>query len=365
MIESLVQWTLLHNKDKLSKILNFDIAKIIGQEITTDFGRIDFALIDNKNNSLIVELETTLDNKSKIEYCKNQIINYKNIKFSEQTEYCILYADETKNKNKQLIEKFGKENDVYIYTYSIESTKHLYRDTIDKLTLNVGLALPSPKNYTICYLRWLNKIMLPFLEFKKTELTKDEVFIPFKNKSNSQTNFNCHLRIANDFELLYIENEKYILTDNGKNFINNISPFANSSNISSINLTNEQKRLILSILTNGNWENKIHKVNIYWFLRFMEVTLGEWIPRKHNFDQSKLEIARGLFNVSYNSRTMQEFLNWCCNYCIELNLVERIKSTTDYDKLILTPLGVEINNIFSLDLTLKRNRMNLNFKFMD
>ncbi|MGI6048777.1 MAG: hypothetical protein ACOYEG_12370, partial [Petrimonas sp.] len=145
----------------------------------------------------------------------------------------------------------------------------------------------------------------------------------------------------------------------------NISPFANSSNISSINLTNEQKRLILSILTNGNWENKIHKVNIYWFLRFMEVTLGEWIPRKHNFDQSKLEIARGLFNVSYNSRTMQEFLNWCCNYCIELNLVERIKSTTDYDKLILTPLGVEINNIFSLDLTLKRNRMNLNFKFMD
>ncbi|MGI6048217.1 MAG: hypothetical protein ACOYEG_09470, partial [Petrimonas sp.] len=77
MIESLVQWTLLHNKDKLSKILNFDIAKIIGQEITTDFGRIDFALIDNKNNSLIVELETTLDNKSKIEYCKNQIINYK------------------------------------------------------------------------------------------------------------------------------------------------------------------------------------------------------------------------------------------------------------------------------------------------
>lgn len=62
---------------------------------------------------------------------------------------------------------------------------------------------------------------------------------------------------------------------------------------------------------------------------------------------------------------MQEFLTWCSNYCIELGLIEKIKSTSEYDQIILTPLGVEINNIFSLDLALKKIRLNLNFKYWE
>ena len=169
-----------------------------------------------------------------------------------------------------------------------------------------------------------------------------------------------------DFELFNIVNSKYILTYYGKEYIDNISPFVcRTQNVSSIDLTNKQKRLLISVLTNGNWENKIHKVNIYWFLRFIEVTDGSWLPKRHNFEQSKLDIARGLFKVSYKSRTMQEFLNWCSNYCIELGLVERLPSTSEYDQIILTPLGIEINNIFSMDLQIKKSRMNLNFKYND
>jgi hypothetical protein len=100
-------------------------------------------------------------------------------------------------------------------------------------------------------------------------------------------------------------------------------------------------------------------------MRFIEVTNGEWYPKKQQFDGDKLDITRGLFKVSYKSKTMQQFLNWCVNYCEELGLVGRIASTTDYDKLFLTPLGIEVNNIFSLDLLLKKSRMNLNFKELD
>ncbi len=57
MKESLVQWTLLQNLDFLSKSLDFPIAIKKGQEITTDFGRIDFILEDPNKNQLIVELE--------------------------------------------------------------------------------------------------------------------------------------------------------------------------------------------------------------------------------------------------------------------------------------------------------------------
>jgi hypothetical protein len=208
--------------------------------------------------------------------------------------------------------------------------------------------------------------MKPFLDFGKEELTSEEIFTPFDNPSKSRTNFNCHERIAFDFELFILKKSKYILTTYGELFVKNISPFVyNTSNVSSINLTNEQKRLLLKVLTNGNWDDKIHKVNVYWFLRFIEVTNGAWLPKKHEFGQSKLDIANGLFNVSYNGRTMHEFLTWCSNYCLELGLIEKIKSTTDYDQVFLTPLGVEVNNIFSLDLTLKKSRMNLSFKYLE
>ena len=53
------------------------------------------------------------------------------------------------------------------------------------------------------------------------------------------------------------------------------------------------------------------------------------------------------------------------NFCSELGLVERIKSGRRYDRIYLTPLGVEVNNIFSLDLQAKKSRLNLSFKYLE
>ncbi len=366
MNEALVQWTLLNNQKYLSKFLDFNFSNIIGQEISTDFGRIDFVVKNNSDKSLVVELETILDTKSKRDYCFNQTLNYKNVQFTSNTEYCILYAEETAQKHKEVIRKFGKKENIIIKNYSISQVTQLYNETIDRLSLNVGLALPVPKNYTICYLRWLNKILIPFQHNKTQKLSFEQMFLAFSNTQKSKTNFNCHLRLAFDFEMIEAKNENYFLTENGNEYINNSNiTFDKHTKLSTIDLTNQQKRLLLKILTNGNWENKIHKVNIYWFLRFIEITNGSWLPKKHDFELQKLEIARGLFNVSYKSRTMQEFLSWCSNYCLELGLIEKIKSTSDYDQIVLTPLGVEINNIFSLDLILKKTRLNLNFKYLE
>ncbi|MEZ4817066.1 MAG: hypothetical protein R2776_03750 [Flavobacteriaceae bacterium] len=362
MKESLVQWTLLNNQEFLSRCLQFAISKKIAQEVSTEFGRLDFILENSNNQQLIVELETVLNSKDKIEYCFNQILNYQNVKFTDDTQYCILFAEETSKKNIIDILKFGKENNILIRTYSLTEAKILYSKTVERLSLNVGLALPNPKNYTICYLRWLNKILKPFHDFKKTHLTFQEIFSYF----TGLTNFNCYKRLAFDFEMLKEENNFYYLTKNGIEFINNFNPYIfKTNNISSIDLSNEQKRLILKILTNGNWDEKVHKMNIFWFLRFIEVTNGDWLPKKVPFEEDKLEILRGLFKVSYNYRTMQQFLNWCSNYCLELGLIERVKSTTNYDRVFLTPLGVEVNNIFSIDMLLKKSRMNLSFKYSE
>ena len=79
MKESLVQWTLLNNKAYLSKCLRFPISRKIGQEITTEFGRLDFVLENEGRQQLIVELETNLDS-NKLNYCFDQVLNYRNFR---------------------------------------------------------------------------------------------------------------------------------------------------------------------------------------------------------------------------------------------------------------------------------------------
>ena len=358
----MVQWTLLQNLDFLSKSLDFPIATKKGQEITTDFGRIDFIIESRKRDQLIVELETILDTKSKREYCFDQVFKYKNISFSDKTNYCILYANETNQRAKTIINNFGLENNVAIKTYSINDVKKLYVSTVEKLSLSFGLSLPKPANYTICFLRWLNKILKPFKDGSKQNLTKKELAYYFA--SEDSTNFKCYLRLALDFEMIHESKNVFVISNNGLEYIQNFNPEIDlASNLSSIDLTNEQKKIILRVITNGNWT--AHKVNIYWFLRFLEVTNGEWIPNIKEFEEHKLDLVNGLFNVKYRSRTMYEFLSFACNWCMELGLVERIKTTTSYDKVYLTPLGIEINNVFSLDLQLKKSRLNLSFKYLD
>jgi len=362
MKESIVQWTLLRNLDYLSNSLDFPISTKKGQEITTDYGRIDFILENSRKHQLIVELETTLDTKNKREYCFNQILNYKNVKFTDKTDYCILYASETSQKANDIIQYFGRENNVLIKTYSINKVKELYKHTVERLSLSFGLAMPKPANYTICYLRWLNKIIKPFRDFNKTKLPTNQIARYFT--SSNTTNFRCYLKLALDFEMITQQEDKFELTTYGVEYIQHYNPNVDQSRIlSSVELTNEQKKILLRIITNGNWT--AHKVNIYWFLRFLEITNGEWIPNIKEFEQHKLDLVNGLFNVNYRVRTMYEFLNFACNWCIELGLVDKIKTTSQYDKVFLTPLGIEINNIFSLDLQLKKNRLSLSFKYLD
>jgi hypothetical protein len=364
MNESLVQWTLLKNLDFLGKCLNFRIASKVGQEITTDFGRIDFIVKDFSNNHLVVELETILDTKPKLDYCFNQTINYKNVSFANNTQHCILYAMETPSNNQLMVQKFGIANNIQTYAYSINKVKNLYVDTVKKLSLSFGLALPQPKTYEICFLRWLNKILKPFADFHKNTLTKSELATYFNSPTG--TNFKCYLKLAFDFEMVEDLNGQYRITPNGSDYIANFNPYVHncsSTEIPSLDLTNEQKRLLLKVLTNGNWT--VHKTNIYWFLRFIEVVNGEWIPNTKIFAQDKLDMVNSLFGVSYKARTMFELLNFTYNFCSELGLVERIKTGASYDSLYLTPLGIEVNNIFSLDLQVKKNRLNLNFRFLE
>jgi len=210
--------------------------------------------------------------------------------------------------------------------------------------------LPRPKTYTNCYLRWLNKILKPFLDFSKDTLTKSELAKYFS--SYNTTNFKCYLRLALDFEMIEFDGKYYTITKNGKNYIHSFNPLVFNSThrqLPSIDLTNKQKKLLLKISTNGNWT--VHKTNICWFFKFIKVTGGKWLPNSKDFTEQKLDFVNGLFGVSYSKRTMYEFLNFTCNFCMELELVDRIKSGGKFDRVRLMPLGIKVGNIFGLALS--------------
>lgn len=360
MREGLVQWTLLQNLDYLATVLKFPIASKRGQEITTAHGRIDFILENFAREQLVVELETTLSDKSKLTYCFEQVLAYKQVSFVSRTSYCILYAKETHPSRYKEIEEFGIKNNVLIRTYPIEEVKGLYANTVERLSLSFGMALPKSSNYTVCYLRWINKLVKPFRDVGADYLNYSEAARYFS--SSNSTNFKCYLRLATDFEIVSARPDSLLLTDIGKSYVANFNPDIDvASNLSAVNLTSEQKVILLRVLTNGTWTP--HKVNVYWFLRYIEITNGNWIPNNKELDESHLSIANSLFGVNYKSRTMYEFLNFACNWCLDLDLAQRIRTGTDYDQVSLTSLGVEVNNIFSLDLLIKRSRLNLTFRY--
>lgn len=98
---------------------------------------------------------------------------------------------------------------------SFESVKDLYADKKgEKFRLNSDISFPRPKNYTICFLRWLNKILKPFVDFKKDSLKKMELAKYFT--SSTTTNFKCYLRLAMDFEMVECCYGMYRITPNGK-----------------------------------------------------------------------------------------------------------------------------------------------------
>ena len=110
---------------------------------------------------------------------------------------------------------------------------------------------------------------------------------------------------------------------------------------------------------NGNIGDKKGKVNIFYFLRFVHLTEGVWIPRGRNLDTQKVEFANSFLGTNYTQGVLSNWLNFVCNHCEELGLVERIKTGTPYDRAVLTTLGSRVLGFIEMDLHLKREKVQI------
>jgi hypothetical protein len=246
--------------------------------------------------------------------------------------------------------------DIILRTYSIVDIQELYKKCLDELSKTTGIYLGPPVAMDVVYLRWLNKVIKPFYD-EQTDLLPFELI---RNVFKSRTSFGVYTSLAKHFELIKEKQNGMIgLTDYGKRFRDNYNAEIIHSRAAMPDLSTEQKRVLLEVLTNGVFTKS--KVNIYYFLRFVHLTNGDWLPKSGTpEDKEKLKFVNFLFGKSYRWTTVRELLLFTCNQCEELELVERMRlSQSRYDRVVLTTLGSRVLGYLELYLHLRREQLQI------
>lgn len=358
MKENLVQWVLLRRPQYLQSKLGFRLERKIGENYTTEQGRIDFAF-ETEEEVLIIELETGIDSKAKFDYCTDQVKRYREIRFLTQkpVKFVILFDEQTTSPRfLKPLRDFCQRLNILLRTYSIPDVQRLYNECLEELSKTTGIYLGPPVAMDVVYLRWLNRVIAPFREREADTLP----FGVMRAAFGSRTNFGVYATLAKHFELIRQgENREIELTDYGRRFRDNYNADIIQAGASMPNLSTEQKRILLEVLTNGVFTKS--KVNIYYFLRFVHLTNGDWLPRPSTPEATeKLKFLNFLFGKDYRWSTVTELLSFTCNQCQELGLVERIRlRRSRYDRVMLTTLGSRVLGYLELYLHLKREQVQI------
>lgn len=352
MKETLVQWVLLQDINYLQEKLDIKFRRKLVEYYSTDYGIIDFAL-ESDDSIIVVELETGINNRQKYDYCVNQVTNYKNIKFetNKSIKFVILYDElNTPVEYVNKLEGAAEKLNIILRTYSLTDIQQIYNKCLDKLRKTCGEYLGSPVAMDVVYLRWLNRIIEPFMNTKENKIKIAELRKTFL----SRTSYGVYTSLAKHFELIEFKDDYIFLTEYGIKFRDAYNSKIISSRSSVPMLSIEQKRVLLETMTNGNFTKA--KINIYYFLRFIHLTNGEWITKSGTKeDKEKLKFINYLFSKDYRWQTVKDLISFTCNQCEELGLVERVFIVnSEFDRCILTPLGSRMLGYLELYLHLKR-----------
>jgi hypothetical protein len=113
-------------------------------------------------------------------------------------------------------------------------------------------------------------------------------------------------------------------------------------------------------LTNGHFTKS--KVNIYYLLRFIHLTNGDWIPKEHtDMGVERNAYLNNFLGTSYKPKPLRRLIRFTFNQCVELGLVEGIETARNEPtfKAFLTTLGSRVLGFLELYLHLKREQLQI------
>jgi hypothetical protein len=209
----------------------------------------------------------------------------------------------------------------------------------------------------------MNRLLLPFWKQNVAALPESEIAAGF-SQQGCQTIFRVRRTMADHFGLIRMETapggEKRIrLTELGKRFCEGMSyePLARGHEF---DLSFGQRRVLLESLTDGQFTKS--KVNIYYSLRFIHITNGEWIPKEHgSIGADRLTYLNNFLGTSYRPGSLTRLVRFTFNQCVELGLVDAIETPHHQPtfKAFLTSLGSRVLGFLELYLHLKREQLQI------
>ena len=63
--------------------------------------------------------------------------------------------------------------------------------------------------------------------------------------------------------------------------------------------------------------------------------------------------------MNYSEGTVADWLQFTCNHCVELGLVDKIKTKGFYDSVVLTSFGSRVLSFLEFEIQLKRERIQI------
>jgi hypothetical protein len=365
MTENVVQWVMLRRQDFLAKQLQVPLRRKLAEYQTTDFGVIDFAFDTRDNEIAVVELETEISTTSKLDFCLEQSVRYKQLAslVKQPLRVFILYdqlgTPPTFASRLQIeSQRLGLE----LRSYSMLDIKSLYQKAMDELERTSGIYLGRPVATNLTHLRLLNRFLKPFVTRGVTALPLKQLFSDFTT-SKSRTIFTVRKNLAVQFELVRLDGSNsgkiVALTDFGRRFCANMT----SDQLGfgrEFDLGFEQRRVLLESLTDGRFTKG--KVNIYYLLRFIHLTTGDWIPKEHgDIGEERITYLNNFLGTNYRPGPLTRLMQFTFNQAEELGLVDSIASqhAEPTFKAFLTSLGSRVLGFLELYLHLKREQLQI------
>ncbi|HTD68562.1 MAG TPA: hypothetical protein VK846_18730 [Candidatus Limnocylindria bacterium] len=365
MNKNVVQWVMLRKTEFLAKQLGLPLRRKLAEYQTTDFGIIDFAFDTSDDEIAVIELETGISSTAKLDFCLEQSLRYKKLAtiVPQPLRVFILYDRlGTPLSFQQRLTQRSSEHGLELRSYSMLDVKSLYQRAMDELEKTSGIYLGRPVATNLTHLRLLNRILLPFATARKEEMTQEELRRSF-SPSASRTMFTVRKNLAAHFELFTVGEasggKMLSLTDYGRRFCENMT-YAPLAVGHEFDLSHAQRRVLLESLTNGQFTKS--KVNIYYFLRFIHLTNGEWVPKEHgDIGKERLTYLNNFLGTSYLPGPLTRLIRFTFNQASELGLVDSIETGQSEPtfKAFLTSLGSRVLGFLELYLHLKREQLQI------
>jgi len=366
MNENVVQWVMLRRQDYLGKRLGLPLRRKLAEYQTTDYGIIDFAFDTADDEIAVVELETQIANTSTLEFCVDQSVRYKNLASQLPMPMRVFILYDQLGTPAPFVERLkieSRNHDLELRTYSMLDVKELYQRCMDELEKTSGIYLGRPVAMNLTHLRLMNRLLLPFWERRAERLPESQIAAGF-SQGGSRTMYRVRRTLAEHFELIRVDKgaggrSEAILTDLGKRFTENMS-YEPLSRGHEFDLTRGQRRVLLEALTNGHFTKC--KVNIYYLLRFIHVTNGDWIPKERaDIGPERLTYLNNFLGTSYRPGPLTRLIRFTFNQAFELGLVDAIETPVHAPtfKAFLTSLGSRVLGFLELYLHLQRERLQI------